>query len=94
MMGPPTMSNQEAIEMMSRCEREIAALRATIAQLQPKADAYDNIAIILDLLPKRSQGMSEDLAWVLRRRIEELTKADGVKGEPGYSENGTDPRHA
>lgn len=66
------ISNKEAVEMMARCKDEIRTLRARIDHLQPKADAYDNLAIVLGLLPKRSMGMGEDLIWILDKRIGEL----------------------
>lgn len=69
----PEISNQEAIEMMNRCKHEIVSLKATIARLQPKADAYDNLAAIVRLFPQPSQGYGEDLVWVLDKRIRELT---------------------
>jgi hypothetical protein len=68
-----TFDNLEAIEMMNRCKQEIAGLRAEISRLKPKADAYDNMATILRLLPQPSVGMGEDLVWVLDKRIRELT---------------------
>lgn len=68
----PEISNTEAIEMMNRCKHEIMQLRAQIQMLQPKAEAYDNIATVLRLLPQRSVGMSEDLVWNLDKRIREL----------------------
>lgn len=67
------MTNSEGIEMMSRCREEIRSLRKTIDHLKPKADAYDNIVIVLGLLPRQSVGMGEDLVWVLDKRIRELT---------------------
>lgn len=70
---PPEISNKEAIEMMNRCKHEIASLKAVIGRLQPKADAYDNLAAIVRLLPQPSQGYGEDLVWVLDKRIRELT---------------------
>jgi len=66
------ISNQEAIEMMNRCKHEIMTLRSTIGCLKPKADAYDNLAAVLRLLPQPSIGMGEDLVWVLDKRIREL----------------------
>ena len=69
---PPEINNKEAIEMMNRCKHEIMELRATIKHLQPKADAYDNIAAVLRLLPRPSVGMSEDLVRTLDKRIREL----------------------
>lgn len=67
------MSNAEAIEMMNRCKEEIRSQRATIERLKPKADAYDNLAVVLSLLPRQSQGMGEDMIWILDKRIRELT---------------------
>jgi hypothetical protein len=67
-----TIDNREAIEMMTRCKQEIAGLQAEISRLKPKADAYDNIATVLRLLPQPSIGAGEDLLWVLDRRIQEL----------------------
>lgn len=67
------ISNQEAIQMMNRCKSEIVSLKAAIAHLQPKADAYDNLAAIVRLLPQPSRGYGEDLVWVLDKRIQELT---------------------
>lgn len=69
------ISNKEAIDMMLRCKSEIMNLRAQIASLQPKADAYDNLAIVLSLLPRQSRGMGEDVVWTLDKRIRELTPA-------------------
>lgn len=68
----PEISNKEAIDMMNRCKQEILSLRATIDRLRPKADAYDNLVVVLGLLPKPSVGMGEDLVWMLDQRIREL----------------------
>lgn len=70
---PPEISNKEAIEMMNRCKQEIVGLRATIERLRPKADAYDNLVIVLSLLPRQSIGMGEDLVWIIDKRIRELS---------------------
>ena len=70
---PPKISNQEAIEMMNRCKQEIIGMRATIDRLKPKADAYDNLVVVLGLLPRPSIGMGEDLVWIIDKRIRELT---------------------
>lgn len=74
------MNDKEAIEMMQRCRHELISLRRQIEQLAPKAEAYDNIATVLRLLPRPSVGMSEDLVWTLEKRIRELTPAPN---EPG-----------
>lgn len=66
------ITNAEAGEMMNRCKQEIISLKAYIGRLQPKADACDNLAIVLNLLPRQSVGMGEDLVWLLDKRIREL----------------------
>lgn len=71
-MSSDNITNQEAIQMMERCKEDIRSLRAQIERLRPKADAYDNLAIVLSLLPRQSIGMGEDLVWVLDKRIREL----------------------
>lgn len=69
---PPEMKNAEAIQMMNRCKQEILSLRAVIARLEPKADAYDNLIRVLRLLPQPSVGMGEDMVRILDKRIREL----------------------
>jgi hypothetical protein len=66
------MNDKEAVEMMNRCKHEIESLRGEIGRLRPKAEAYDNLAIVLGLLPQRSVGMGEDLVWTLNKRIREI----------------------
>ena len=72
------MNDKEAIEMMQRAHDEIVGLRKRIDQLEPKAAAYETISAIIGLLPRPSQGMSEDLTWRLRQRIAELKQAEKV----------------
>jgi hypothetical protein len=69
------MNDNEAIEMMNRCKHEIVSLRREVDRLRPKADAYDSVAQVLALLPRPSQGMGEDLAWLLDKRIREIEQA-------------------
>ena len=69
------MHDKEAIEMMRRCMSEIKILRAEIDRLAPRAKAYDDISILLGLFPRPGISMSEDLAWVLDKRIREIEKA-------------------
>ena len=78
-MPGPTMNENEAVEMMQRCSAEIKDLRQQIASLRPKADAYDNLATVLSLLPRPSVGYSEDVSWMLDKRIAEI-KAARAKG--------------
>ncbi len=74
------ISNPEAIEMMNRCKQEILCLRAVIARLETKADAYDNIASVLRLLPQPSVVMGEDMVWILDKRIRELQPKPNAVG--------------
>lgn len=67
------VTKQEFIDMGKRASDEIKSLRRRIEHLTPKADAYDNLVMVLNLLPKPSRGYEEDLAWKLDRRIEELS---------------------
>jgi hypothetical protein len=76
---------KEFIDMAERCKQEIISLRQQVARLMPKADAYDNIAGILRLLPMPSQGMSEDLVWRIEKRLSEL-RSNPVEANP--PENG------
>ena len=68
------ISKEEFIEMMERCKGEIQRLKRVTDSLRPKADAYDNIATILNLLPSPCSGAEESLEWVLANRIRELSK--------------------
>lgn len=68
--GP--MTAREQVEMMGRASGEIKSLRAQIAALSPKADAYERLSQVLNLLPRPSQGYGEDVAWMLDKRIAEI----------------------
>lgn len=70
------MQGKEAIDMMQRCKHEIISLRQEIGRLRPKAEAYDSIAQVLALLPQRSVGMSEDMVWMLDKRIREVEQRE------------------
>lgn len=70
------MHDKEALQMMQRCKDEIQQQRNTIGALQPKAQAFEVIAQIMDYLRLRqSQAMGEDLVWTLNKRIRELEAA-------------------
>ena len=67
------MKDKDVVDMMLRCAEEIESLRRINAILQPKAEAYDAIVVILGMLPKQPQGYGEDLAWRLRKEASALT---------------------
>lgn len=77
------MNDREAIEMMQRCMSAIAGLREEVSRLRPRAEAYDVLAQVLSYLPQRSVGMSEDLVWVLDKRIREIEKLSANPVESG-----------
>lgn len=67
------MNEQEQIEMMRRCRDEIRQLRAQIAVLAPKAEAYDNMSKLISVAIRQpSEGMGEDVAWQLEKRLSEI----------------------
>jgi hypothetical protein len=59
---------------LRRGAQEIRDLRMTIDHLAPKAEAYEQLKIVLGLLPKPLQGAGEDLAWRFDQRANELTR--------------------
>lgn len=71
------MHDKEAIEMMNRCLHDIEDLRRQRDILAPRAEAYEVIRTVVGLLPKLSQGYSEDIAWTLKKKIKELQEKDG-----------------
>jgi hypothetical protein len=66
------MEDKEAIEMMQRCVHELRSLRSQNLDLAPKADAFDVIKAITFAMAPNRRGYSEDLVWVLEKRIREL----------------------
>ncbi len=84
------MHNKEALEMMYRCKDEFESLRRHIAQLEPKAVAFDLINKVMSYVPDRnSQGYGEDIVWVLKRRINEI---EAQEKEPLPPDNHQDGR--
>lgn len=70
---PKPVTEQEFIEMGKRASEEIKMLRRQIERLAPRAEAYDNLVSVLNLLPRtNSGGIGEDLAWRIDQRIKEL----------------------
>jgi hypothetical protein len=50
-------------------------LRAQIDRLAPKADAYEKLSVVLNLLPKPSQSYGVDLAFMMEKEINKLREA-------------------
>lgn len=69
------MDNKEIINSLNAAVEEITSLRGRLAILIPKAQAFDGIMQILDMLPQQPQGYGLDIAWQLRKLITELQPA-------------------
>jgi hypothetical protein len=65
------LNKRDVIDMMKRSREEIIALRSQVESLAPKAHAYDQLSLVLSLLPRQPQGYGEDVAHRLARQIEE-----------------------
>lgn len=61
------MNNRDALQMLDRVQGEIQALRHQVAELAPKAEAYDALRVVLGLIPQPSQGYGEDILWVIKQ---------------------------
>jgi len=71
-MAEKAVSRGEFADMMQMCRNEIVGLRAHIARLEPKAEAYDNLAAVIRHLPRPSVGMGEDVVWRIDQRLRAL----------------------
>ena len=67
--------------MLVRVISELEQRDRLIAELHPKADAYDKLSQVLDLMPKRSQGYGEDIVWSLKHELEKV-RAEKAKPSP------------
>lgn len=64
----------ENINVMRQAHDEIIGLRRRIAELEPKAHAYETIAAIarLNQNGRNLQGFGEDVAWRLQNVVDRL----------------------
>ncbi|SKB32635.1 hypothetical protein [Sphingopyxis flava] len=80
------MDRHEMISLLQQAHNEIMSLRHEIAELAPKAHAYDTIAAVTRMKPAPEQGYTVDLAWRLAKAVEELDaerEAERVPAEDG-----------
>jgi hypothetical protein len=66
------MDDKEAIQMMQRCAHDIRDLRRQVDALATKAEAYEALRDVIRMFPKQSQCYSEDIVWILEKKIKEL----------------------
>lgn len=69
--------HDDSRKLLEEAAREIRHLRSALRDLEVKAEGYSAILMILGLVPRQSQGMAPDLAWVIDRFL-----ADTAKTEP------------
>lgn len=81
------MNDKQVIDMAQRCIEEIEQLRRVNAALAPKAEAYDLLKSVVDLIPCRNnRGEGEDIVWRLKRQIADIKAQDADSG-PGAGDD-------
>lgn len=66
----------ETRELLARAHDEIRSLRNLVAELGPKADAYDTIAQLARLTAKEeNRSMTVDVVWLISQALD---KSDAV----------------
>lgn len=68
-----TMERPELVRLLRMAHDEIITLRRQVADLEPRARAYDNIDRIIRMIPRAPQGHGEDVAWSLKQTVERIT---------------------
>ena len=70
------MSERTSTSMLRDAINEIQGLRRTNEILQAKVDTMDLMALFLRTEPRYpSQGMTQDIAWILEREIDRINQA-------------------
>lgn len=77
------MDRPETIRLLRMSHDEIITLRRQVAELSPKAHAYDTLAKVIRLKSEPEQGYGIDIAWELSNAVETLVaERDAEKGTP------------
>lgn len=75
------MEKPELGQLLRRAHDEVVTLRRRVADLEPRAHAYDTIAINARLTVRDGGGYAGiDVAWELKKAVEDLDaerKAEG-----------------
>lgn len=78
----PNMTPTDQVLLLRQASMEMKQLRAQISQLQPKAQAYDNLsAVIAAMRPRELMGRGEDLAWMLDQVANEIEQTTAVEAK-------------
>jgi hypothetical protein len=54
---------------------EIKQRDSLIAEMKPKAQAWDKLSQVLDMMPGRSLGYGEDFLWTLEEELKRVQEA-------------------
>lgn len=83
------MDRPETINLFRMAHDEVVTLRRKVAALEPRAHAYDTIAILARQAEVRTEsGYSVDVAWKLESAVNELTaerEAEKLADQPTES---------
>ena len=67
------MDRPELLTLLRQAHDEVVNLRRRTAELEPKAHAYDTVAILArQSVHPESQGYGIDVAWLLKEAVEKL----------------------
>lgn len=62
----------DAAKALTRSVIEIKDLRCQLSLLRPKAEAYDMLYKVLNLMPSAPQVFGDDVVWFIEKEIERL----------------------
>lgn len=69
------MDKIETVRLLRLAHDEIITLRRRNTELEPKAHAYETLAIVARLsAPKENLSFAEDVAWRLKEAVESLSE--------------------
>lgn len=64
----------QEISLLHSALHEIRGLRSRLAEVEPKAQAYDVLATIVGLIPRPTQGYGMDVAWQIEHFLKSQTE--------------------
>ena len=86
-MTMPSDDRIEMIRVLRQAHDEIVTQRRRLAEVEPKAHAYDTLAIAMRLAePVSQQGYSIDVAWLVKEAVEKLQAEQAASPLGGNSD--------
>lgn len=84
-----TMRDADVRQMAQQCIFEIKRMRERLALVEPKADAYDNLAAVIRMAgPREGECFSVDIVRQLEQQIADLSPKPTVRHDDGSIANG------